>query len=224
MSDSAVTVVTSVVSALTTLLAAFAGAWFAFELANRDRVRDLTNARVAAGNRAIFILMRHFNTLHNLKTQVIDPKRADPLRLLNMRALPQLDDSVHVDLDALTFLLETEHREILGELMVEDERFRSAIQTLNERSKLHRETIQPILREAGVREQTDTTPAAVESMLGHLVYVQLQRATDQAITHVDLTLISTRAMAEQLRAVFLKVYPKRTFIRFAPKDELPEDA
>jgi hypothetical protein len=67
-----------IVSGLTTLVAAFAGAWFAYILSNRDRVRDQENAQVAAGNRAIFMLMRQFNTLHNLKTLIIDPKRSDP--------------------------------------------------------------------------------------------------------------------------------------------------
>jgi hypothetical protein len=150
----------------------------------------------------------------------LDQAHSDELRLVNMRALSPLPHDVHVDLDALTFLLETDHREILGELMVADECFHSTIQAVNERSSVHRETVQPILIAAGVREKAETTPAEVESILGHAVYMEILRATDQAISLVDRTLVSTQATASRLRDVLLKVYPKRTFIRFEPKDEL----
>jgi hypothetical protein len=124
---------------------------------------------------------------------------------VNMRALSPLPHDVHVDLDALTFLLEMDHRQILGELMAADECFHAAIQAVNERSIFHRETVQPILRAAGAPEGTETTPAEVESILGHTVYMELLRATDQAISLVDRTLVSTQAIAGQLRDVLLKV-------------------
>ncbi len=214
--------VSTFVGALTTLVAAFAGSWFAYKFSDRDRKRQLEDAQVAAANRAIFTLMRQFNTLTVFKERIIAPKRADALRLLNMRATaPMVYEDVHVDLDALTFLLETEHREVLGELMVEDERFHATIQAINMRSKLFIEVVQPILVAAGVREGDEATPAAVETMLGYVTYRELQRATDQAISFVDSTLGSSQAMALQLRGVFRKLYPKRTFIRFTAKGTSP---
>ena len=213
---------TDLISGLTTLVAAFAGSWFAYILSNRDRARNEKDARVAAANRALFTLLRQFNTLYVLKAQIIDPKRSDALRLVSMRALSPLPHDVHVDLDSLNFVLETEHRQILGELMVADDRFHATIQAINERSILHREVVQPIIKAAGVREGDEATPADVESLLGHAVYSELQRATDQAISLVDLTLASTQAIAGQLRDVFLKVYPKRTFIRFEPNEQPTE--
>lgn len=70
----------SAVAAAASFGAALGGAWLAFALSKLEKKRDLRKSKVAAGNRALFALMRQFNTLHNIKTQFIDPRPDDPLR------------------------------------------------------------------------------------------------------------------------------------------------
>jgi len=140
-------------SALATLAAAFFGARYAFRLQGRAQARRTVEERVAAGNRAIFVPICQFNTLKTFQNQIIDPIRDDPGAFLNMRAsLPFSHDNLTVDFDSLSFLLETNHRQILGELFIEEERFRSAIQAINERSRIHLHICQPLLERAGVVE------------------------------------------------------------------------
>jgi hypothetical protein len=207
-----------IISGVTTLVAAFAGAWFAYALSKHERTRDLIDARVAAANRAIFALLRQFNSLHIIRLQEINPRRGDPLRCLNIPALSAVpSSSVHVDLDALTFLLETDDRQVLGELMSADNNFHSAVQAITERSACHRNAVQPVLAAAEVHRGQETNLAEVQAILGHALHQEISEATDLMIQIVDQTLVSTQAIAGQFREAMLRQYPKRTFIRFLPK-------
>jgi hypothetical protein len=51
------------INPLTTLTAAFAGAWCAFKLEARYKQEEEKKVQIAAGNRAISVLMQQANTL-----------------------------------------------------------------------------------------------------------------------------------------------------------------
>ena len=203
-------------SALATLAAAFLGARYAFRLQGRAQARRTVEDRVAAGNRAIFVLTR-LNTLKTFQTQIIDPVRDDPGAFLNMRAsLPFSYDSLTVDFDSLSFLLETNHRQVLGELFIEEQCFRSAIQAINERSRIHLNICQPLLERAGVVEGGEYTAEQIQAALGHRLALQLRRATDAVVQHIDKTVESSLAMGEKLYTVQKSLFPKHSIIRFEP--------
>jgi hypothetical protein len=204
-------------SALATLAAAFSGARYAFHLQGQARARWPVEDRVAAGNRAIFVLIRQFNTLKTFQTQIIDPVRDDPGAFLNIRAsLPFSYDSLTVDFDSLSFLLETNHRQVLGELFIEEERFRSAIQAINERWRIHLNICQPLLEGVGIIEGGEYTPEQIQAALGHCLVLQLKRAMDAVVQHVDKTVESSLAVGEKLYTVQKSLFPKHSIIRFEP--------
>lgn len=61
---------------------------------------------------------------------------------------PTLDiDKEHIKLniETLYFLLQTNDRNILGEVLIEEERYRSAIDAINKRSQLHLEEVHQFL-------------------------------------------------------------------------------
>ena len=127
---------------LVTLVAAFVGAWFAFLLQDRAKARQTIRDQVAAINRAQFALMRQFNTMKNIQAQVVEPVRQHPAKHVAMRAVLTVHDDVpQPDLDALSFLLETDDRELLLELMIENQRFKTAVQAINDRSRLHLDVV-----------------------------------------------------------------------------------
>jgi len=204
-------------SALATLVAAFSGARYAFHLQGKAQARRTVEDRVAAGNRAIFVLIRQFNTLKTFQIQIIDPVRDDPRAFLNMRAsFPFSYESLTVDLDSLSFLLETNHRQVLGELFIEEERFRSAIQAINERSRIHLNICQPLLERVGVVEGGEYTAEQIRAALGHRLVLQLKRTTDAVVQHVDRTVESSLTMGEKLYTVQESLFPKHSIIRFEP--------
>jgi HEAT repeat protein len=98
-----------------------------------------------------------------------------------------------------------------GELFIEEERFRSAIQAINERSRIHLNICQPLLERVGIVEGGEYTAEQIQAALGHRLVLQLKRATDAVVQHVDKTVESSLAMGAKLYTVQknLRAYPNR---------------
>ena len=209
--------INQVVPAAATLLAAFVGAWLAFRLTDKAHERRTEAANVAAINRALFVVLRQFNAIKNVKDQLIDPARDDPARFINMHALMPLEyGSLRPDFESVSFLLETDKRGLIVDLMLND-RFHNAIFAVNERSRLHLEIVQPLLTQAGVREGGQYPLQAVERALGPQFGPHLKRSTEDAITHVDSCSRSLLAFGNHFADEMKKLYPKNKFIKFEPK-------
>ncbi len=204
----------TIVSAFPTLIAAFLGAWYAFHLHDKKQDNKTKKEHIAAGNRALFVLIRQYNALLGIKGKIIDPVKDMAPRSLNMRpTLPLKYEHLVIDADSLTFLLETKDRNILMELLIEEERFKAAIQSLNERSKLHIESIQPILAAAGVREKQSYPVDDIKSKLGEQLFLHIERATDEALSHTTNTVESLKNIISKFHSVLKKQYPESSFLQ-----------
>ena len=208
--------ISTLITAAVTLLATFVGAGFAFRLNDKARARQTVRDQVAAVNRAIFILGRQFNLLKVIQTETIDPFREDPTRFIGMRpSLPVGLESPTLDLDSLSFLLETDARELLMELLIEQDRFEMALQSMNERSRLHLEVLQPRMAEAGIIEggRADDLLRAI----GEPLALRMQNATENTIQQIDKTVESNLEFAEKFRLAMKQLFPKARIIRLLPK-------
>ena len=205
----------TIITALATLAAAFFGALFAFKFQERNEERKIRSNNIAAGNRTMFLLLRQFNELSVIQKQIIDPDREHPAKFVAMRpSLPLNYENLRVEVNNLSFLLETKHRQILMDLLIEENRFHAAVQALNERSKVHLQEVQPILEKAGIVEGGDYSLPQLEEALGNRLFVQLSRATEEMIDHVDSGIKSLLQMGEKLYEALRELYPGETFIKF----------
>lgn len=206
---------TSYVPALATLVAAFYGAKYAFQFQKDKEKEDNKRRNVVNGNSAIFNMMRMTNTLRTVQRQIIDPARDRPVRFLQMQpTLHLINDDIKLNIETLYFLLETEARNLLGELVTEEARYQSALDAINERSRLHREEVQPVLERAGIVQGGDYSLAQIENALGNRLYTTIQQATEQAIDHVDSTVVSLKQVSDKLTASLKKQFPNETIISF----------
>ncbi len=209
----------TLLSALATVVAAFLGAWYAFKLMDKDHQRKKRATAVASGNRAIFTLMRQWNELNLIQRQLIDPIRSHPAKFVTLLPALSLDyEHLKFDVDSLSFLLDTEYRQCLMDLLIAEEKFQTAVRVLNERSRLHFQTVQPLLEKAGIIEGGDYTKQQIEVALGDRVKVELSRLTDDVIEHVDHAIISLKETSDKLHTVLKELYPKETIIDFKPID------
>lgn len=210
-----------VVPALTTLLAAFLGAWFAFRLQNNKEENKKHQENIEAANRALFMLSRVINELENIKKQVIDPVRDQPDRFLAMPPfLIRNYDAVRFDTKSLIFLLKSNSPNLLGELITEENRFHQAINSLSNRSELHRHEVQPLLEEAEVRIGCEYRIADIKKALGERIFTQITMATDDLIEHVDETLSTSEDLMKKFAVVMKEIYPKSKFITIEKRRQL----
>jgi len=205
-------------TALVTLVAAFAGSWYAFRLSDNARARQTVDEQVAAINRAQFVLIRQWNLLRNFQAQIVDPFRNDPARPISMRPqLPVEETPARIDVDSLSFLLETDDRELVFRLLLEQQRFETAIRAINERSRLHIGEVQPRLVAGSILEKSEYVEDQVEAAVSSHRLLLLRRATDAVVEQVDLTLVSTQAMATEFQSAMKLRFPARSIIRMSPE-------
>jgi hypothetical protein len=209
---------TSYVPALATLLAAFYGARFAFEFQNKKDKEGIRKHQITEGNKAIFALTRMANTLMVFQKQIISPVREDPMRFVTMQATLEIEHEVKLDFDSLSFLLDTDDRNLLGELMVEQDRYGRSLDAINHRSRMHLLNAQPLLERAGVTQDGMYSIEQFQEALGVRLFKSLQQATEQTISSVDDSIQSIECVSGKLTDCLKKLYPEATIIRFVKPD------
>jgi hypothetical protein len=212
---------TSYIPALATLVAAFYGAKFAFEFQNNKELEAEKNHNIVAVNRAIFTLSRMANNLFLYQKDFINPVRNKQAAFLDLRPTLEMEkELIKLDAEALYFLLDTDFRNLLGEVVIEDERYRAAIDAINIRSNLHLQHVQPMLEKAGFKSGITAivSELELEGVLGNRLYSTIKESTDQVIFHVDSTVESLKQVAEKLKDSIKTIYPDEKVIKFVLSD------
>jgi hypothetical protein len=203
------------VPAVATLLAAFFGAWFAYRLQDKAKVRKERETNISAANRALFTVFQQVNSLKMLQRDMIDPVRNHPGKFIAMQpVLYEQHEELQFDFSSLGFLLNTKHKQIVLDLFIEQQRFRAAIKAINYRSALHTHQIQPALELARIQEGVDYQAEEFAQALGPRLYKTLQRATDQIVYHVDRTVGSLDEVKGNMIKAFKELYPEVEFLNF----------
>ena len=206
---------TSYIPALATLVAAYYGANYAFQFQNDKEKDDLKRRNIVSVNSSIFTLTRMANKLFIFQRDIINPVRNSPVFFLDMPPTMDMEkELIKLEIDSLYFLLETDDRNLLGEIMIEEERYRSAIEAINMRSRTHIQEVQPLLESAGVLPSGSYTLKQFEEILGIRLFTTIKQSSAQVITHVDRTLISLKEVADKLNASIKRQYPDNRVINF----------
>lgn len=204
-----------IVSSLSTLTAAFAGAWFAFIYQNRQKASEEIRQNISAGNRALVVLFQQVNALKLYQLDMIELHRNSPARHIQIRpTLPFQEESLVFDIKSLDFLLMPDSAQIVLDLILEEARYRETIKAINARSEHHFSVVQPKLERAGIVEGGEYSEQDFRLALGDLDYVHLKRLTDSVVMHVDRTTGSLISTKEQLRKALIEKYPMGNFINF----------
>ncbi len=206
--------------ALATLMAAYFGAKYAFDLQS-DREKEAIKQRNAAnGNLALFSIVRMINNLLNYEQQIIAPVRDKPTAFIEMKAsLPSEKDIVSLNIESLFFLLSSHNPNILGELTVEESKYQRAFDAIRERSKIHQKEAIPLVAKANFRAGDSYSAEMMEKILGERLFRVLQESTKQIITHVDSTILSLQEIETQLRQMLKDLYPDKKIIGLVVSDQ-----
>ena len=204
---------------ITTLAAAFFGAWFAFLLQIKEKEDKERKEIVASVNQVLFSLFQRANSLKLFQIDNIDPLRNNPgIHIAMLPILSVKDEVIKFNIDKLDFLLETKHKQLVFDLYVEDRRYESAVNVIEHRSNLHLHEVQPMIQAGGIKQGKDYPESAYREALGEMLYTHLKNSTEQVVYHVDRTVKSTMDAKNNLLRALKDVYPDEKFIDF----ELPE--
>jgi hypothetical protein len=210
--ETTVSLVSELVDPVATLIAAFAGAWFAFRFERRHKEADEIRRRVGAVNRALHTLTSQWSAMVNVRQEVIDPYRGRRDSWLNMAAtVPGRYERISFEAGELSFLLEI-NGQVYAELLLEEQRYNSAVQLLDVRSNIILNEVWPRLAQAGVGVGLQRDEAEVERIIGLDATRKLKVIGDGLVKNVDENLKTLRATYVRLRAVMKTAYPNEKLI------------
>lgn len=205
--------------AVATLVAAYAGAWYATSLSRETASKEQQLRQVSAGARALFTLWRQLNTIAQIQEDVIDRYRNYPPAPLAMPPLTMpLDDSTRVDIDSLGFLLDHGKSELLANLCLCETRFLHAIDAIRRRSALHANEVQPKLEDM-IPPERNLTPDELRGIVGVRLFKLLVDQTNEVIAKTDDAVETLEVVAANLYMALKAIFPESKFPRPAPMDE-----
>lgn len=189
---------------LITMFAAFIGAYSAFLLQNKKQEKELISQRVNTGNKAIFQIIRSFNSFGSYKKQFISPYITLPDRFIAIPPSLNFTSNTTFDFDSLAYLFEYENPDILTDLSIFQSSIESTTEAINQRSYTHINLVQPILEKAGFSEGQVITEAQLNSILGERLSVTMKQNTDQIIEGIDSILSNAEELISELHEIHIK--------------------
>ena len=197
----------TVVSALSTLAAAFLGALAAFLLQDCRNRRAEEDQQRAAANRAIFDLSLIWNSLEQFRREIVEPVRHSRAPWLEMGAAISTNfDRVGFDFDQLFFLVEKDKAELLQRLNLEQSRYRITLSLIEERSGLVLNRLQPTMESLGYAADGEIDLRRLEHELGPELTWKLKSLTDSIIGFVDENLASIEQLNDDLTSEIKRLY------------------
>ena len=203
-------------TATAALLGTAVGGLVAFLIENVKRRERLEDEHVMAANVAIFALSRAWRDLESYRTARIEPVRAAMVGRWYQLAPGELNSPpIPFDASTLAFLFETKSSDLPAQVQYLLDRFEAIRREIRNRTLVHVEQVQPKLEAtlAGGEQQLE---AHVRIAAGPRLYQTLKGMTESIIEEVDTALPEYMATALAVRETVLKLYPKRTIIRFEP--------
>ena len=205
----------NIVSPIATLLAAFAGSWYAFKLHHEKSKREKAASDVNAGNDAIFELIRWLNKLLNYKKQFLDEHRINSARhLLILPAAGLIYGNPKFDYTSLSFLFKSKDPNILGLLSDIEQQIISALDLIQQRSQIHVNIVQPAVEEVEKRIGVGSTFSTfdVEKEIGNRYVEVIKKLTNFTYITVDDGIERINKLIPHLKEQIEFLYPGHVVI------------
>lgn len=207
--------------ALTTLLAAFAGAWYAFRLHAKKSEQDEAKVNVKAANCTIFELVRWYNKLLAFKKQFLNEHLDNPWRQFYILPVAGMSQKrPMIDYDSLAFLIHSGKPNLLGTLSLAEQEVESTLDVIAQRSQLHVEVFQPTVEILQKQHGSAFAPELIDEALGEKNSQVIRMLTDYMIQGVDDSVAAIAREIDELRAQVLSMYPDHNIVQLIePKTE-----
>jgi hypothetical protein len=190
------------------------------EAAAHAAANELANRRATAGNLALFTLGQIYNDLLLYDRQFLAPAVKQGAAWLRMAPSNIADRNFYrFDVPSLAFLLQSKQPgapEMLMRLALEQDRFAAFLDTVQMRARFHEEHIPPVIE----RLQRENPPEhqfndiELQEAVGPRIYAELRNYFSDIETLLQLGIRSSKALADQLRAILMNELPGQTLIGF----------
>ena len=203
-------------SAILTGISTLIGAFYAFRLSERKEKVGESARRIHALNKALFSLSRQVNVIQYIRVEV-SPYDTDEKRLFCCKAaMPPDYSEVRVDLESLSFLLDSHDPDLLLRLSVEQDGFHQVMRAISLRAQYFVDQFQPAMMASGIMPGPFTLSDAREK-IDSLVLDSALNYTTSMFTALDEALPRLQNICDELEELSRQLYPKERFLRLTLK-------
>lgn len=199
------------ISSLATLIAAFSGAWLAFHLTNKAKVRQEEGQKFMELSKALFVLSRQINAITAVGSDINE--YSDNERMAFEMPAYKINGYIDlkIDFNGLAFLVSTKYAQDILELTVEQERFEHVLECISVRYKHYHDKLRPeIISNKLTNSRIDINE--LKDKLSDETYRGALQSAEQVRSEVDAYLKSSKKMHERLNFIAKSIFPKRGFI------------
>lgn len=205
--DTVIEVLLAIASAATTLVAAFYGAKFAFDFQNSKNDQEQAKIDVRNANLAIVNLLASHRHLASFKEYFVDSKIDDHDRHFSILPLMGIMPRVTVEVDKLSFLMETKNPSIIHGLALAIIDINLAIDLIRARSDFHTSEYQPRMEALEQSILSARCVGEVETLVGPRITKTLKHFTDSMIVYLDNSLKIIPETIQNLHLATKEIYP-----------------
>lgn len=202
-----------VIAGLASLIGTFVGAWAAFAFARYKSETERKATEIAAGNRALFILIRMIDDVNALERNVTRQFRGRDDAWLNLSPSLPFDSTMHFDLKELSFLMQG-NPPAFQALMLEERRYHHLNYLLKHHSDLVFKQVWPTLSAAKIQIGDKRAPEELKSLLGPSVVQQLSTVTASIVHHTEEDIVSLDQALQTVRDALKELYPDVKFLQY----------
>lgn len=204
-----------IASHISTLVAAFLGAWTAFMLESRSRKMEKREQQLDSANRLLYVLYERLNTIKLFQIDFVNPTRNHPAQMINME--PVLDFRAPIsefNAHEVSFLFQTKHKPLMLSLHVANEQFNEAVKAIQLRSHLHLNVYQTQLEKAGFRMGQELTNVDIQNAIGERNYQLLKQSTEAVVYNVDKFVERGDELRAKLISAFSDIFSEKEVFSF----------
>lgn len=203
----------AIITAITTLIATFSGAFFAFNLNEKKKEKELDEKNIRAGNKLQFELINLYNSFNSYENQFIRKYKFSPARHIKIRPAIGLKDlNFSIDFESIMYLVDSESPELLQELSTFQLKFTSTLELLQSRDDYFLTVISPCMSGAGVSHGSRVTLSDVEKIIGENYSNIMMEFTDQLIESIEELIEESKYLIAKMFRTHSKRYKGFRFL------------
>lgn len=199
--------------ALTTLVAAFLGAYTAYSLQNEKEKRKEDRHNLTQANEVLQAIKDNIAILSMFNNQRIAPFRKDPYRHLAILPLGfDLKPNLEIDVSKLSFLWQKCDVVATDKVCMAKFSFTKALDHINRRSHFYSSVIQPALDASESRYDGTIDATKAKETLNRSSHENIVSSTKNMIEAVENAIESLFDARDDLRTEIKKMYPNGTVL------------
>lgn len=206
------------------LIGTAVGAWLAFWSKRRLDKHDEEKRHQASGNRTLFILLQYLNTFtdaERLISQWRDPGATES-RWFLMPKIQDFSDPPRIPIDEMSFLLELKDPNLLGQLVVAQNRMLTFQGIVRERNRLKEQLLDHLGKQPGIPPEAQVIDRMkfIRAATPFPLWASMDNLVDQILERLPRDIRDLTQTFTDVEKTLRGHWPKARFLKF---DKPPEE-